>query len=83
LLHNLLQNRYRADATVDLVPTLTETVLASNKTTAALASEHSVKDKPDEKFITKYGRIQISRICSFGTCLGIFVNVRQSMEGVI
>jgi transformation/transcription domain-associated protein len=63
LLHNLLQPQYWADATVDLFPNVTETVLASERTTAALATEHSEKDKPDEKFITNMvNTLQIVRI---------------------
>ncbi|EHL01430.1 putative Transcription-associated protein 1 [Glarea lozoyensis 74030] len=63
LLYNLLQPQYWADATVDLFPNVTETVLASDRTTAALASEHAEKDKPDEKFITNMvNTLQVVRI---------------------
>ncbi|KAG9232438.1 hypothetical protein BJ875DRAFT_404876 [Amylocarpus encephaloides] len=63
LLHNLLQPPYWAEAGVDLFPNVTETVLASEKTVAALASEHSEKDKSDEKFITNMiNTLQIVRI---------------------
>ncbi|RDL36361.1 uncharacterized protein BP5553_05713 [Venustampulla echinocandica] len=63
LLYNLLQPQYWGDAQVDLFPNVTETVLASDRTVAALASEHSDKDKPDEKFITNMiNTLQIVRI---------------------
>ncbi|KAI9744282.1 MAG: hypothetical protein M1818_002434 [Claussenomyces sp. TS43310] len=52
LLHSFLQPEYWGDLDVDLFPNVTETVLASNDTVTALASEHSEKDKPNEKFIT-------------------------------
>jgi transformation/transcription domain-associated protein len=63
LLHNLLSPQYWGDLDVDLFANVTETVLASDRTTVALASEHSEKDKPDEKFITNMvNTIQIVRI---------------------
>ena len=52
LLYNLLQPQYWGDLDIDLFTNVTETVLASERTVAALASEHSDKEKPDEKFIT-------------------------------
>jgi transformation/transcription domain-associated protein len=71
LLHGLLQPQYWGESLVDpsgkslidLFPNVTETVLASEKTAQALASEHSDKDKPDEKFITNMiNTLQIVRI---------------------
>jgi transformation/transcription domain-associated protein len=63
LLHSLLQPQYWGESLVDLFPNVTETVLASERTTAALASEHNDKDKPDEKFITNMiNTLQIVRI---------------------
>ncbi|TVY21135.1 Transcription-associated protein 1 [Lachnellula arida] len=63
LLYNLLQPHYWGESGVDLFPNVTETVLASERTIAALASEHSDKDKPDEKFITNMiNTLQIVRI---------------------
>lgn len=63
LLHNLLQPQYWGESGVDLFPNVTETVLASDRTIAALASEHSDKEKPDEKFITNMiNTLQIVRI---------------------
>lgn len=63
LFYNLLQPQYWGDLDVDLFPNVTDTVLASDKTVAALASEHSDKDKPDEKFITNMiNTLQIVRI---------------------
>lgn len=63
LLHNLLQPQYWGEENVDLFPNVTETVLASERTVQALASEHSDKDKPDEKFITNMiNTLQIVRI---------------------
>ena len=63
LLYNLLQPQYWGDLDIDLFSNVTETVLASDRTTQALASEHSDKDKPDEKFITNMiNTLQIVRI---------------------
>ena len=63
LLHGLLQPQYWGDLDIDLFSNVTETVLASDRTVAALASEHSDKDKPDEKFITNMiNTLQIVRI---------------------
>ncbi|KAK0123777.1 hypothetical protein ONS95_008778 [Cadophora gregata] len=63
LLYGLLQPQYWGESMVDLFPNVTDTVLASERTTAALASEHSDKDKPDEKFITNMvNTLQIVRI---------------------
>ncbi|KAH9209380.1 hypothetical protein DL95DRAFT_526909 [Leptodontidium sp. 2 PMI_412] len=63
LLHGLLQPQYWGESLVDLFPNVTDTVLASERTVAALASEHSDKDKPDEKFITNMvNTLQIVRI---------------------
>ncbi|KAI6717317.1 hypothetical protein JHW43_000220 [Diplocarpon mali] len=63
LLHGLLQPQYWGESMVDLFPNVTDTVLASEKTTAALASEHSDKDKPDERFVTNIvNTLQILRI---------------------
>jgi transformation/transcription domain-associated protein len=63
LLYNLLQPQYWGDLDVDLFPNVTETVLASERTTAALASEHADKEKPDDKFLTNMiNTLQIVRI---------------------
>ncbi|KAM3082938.1 transcription-associated protein 1 [Clarireedia jacksonii] len=63
LLHNLLQPQYWGDLDIDLFPNVTETVLASEKTTMALTSERNDKDKPDDKFITNMvNTLQIVRI---------------------
>jgi transformation/transcription domain-associated protein len=63
LLYGFLQPQYWGESMVDLFPNVTETVLASERTIAALASEHSDKDKPDEKFITNMiNTLQIVRI---------------------
>lgn len=63
LFHNILQPQYWGDLDIDLFPNVTETILASDRTVAALASEHSDKEKPDEKFITNMvNTLQIVRI---------------------
>ena len=63
LLYKLLQPQYWGDLDIDLFSNVTETVLASERTANALASEHSDKDKPDEKFITNMiNTLQIVRI---------------------
>lgn len=63
LLHNFLQPQYWGDLDLDLFANVTETVLASDRTTAALASEHSDKEKSEEKFITNMiNTLQIVRI---------------------
>ncbi|EKD14699.1 FAT domain-containing protein [Drepanopeziza brunnea f. sp. 'multigermtubi' MB_m1] len=63
LLHGLLQPQYWGESLVDLFPNVTETVLSSERTTAALASELSNDDKTDEKFITNMiNTLQIVRI---------------------
>ncbi|QSZ33988.1 hypothetical protein DSL72_005568 [Monilinia vaccinii-corymbosi] len=63
LLWNLLQPQYWGDLDIDLFPNVTETVLASDRTTAALASERSDKDKTDDKFITNMvNTLQVVRI---------------------
>jgi transformation/transcription domain-associated protein len=71
LLYGLLQPQYWGESLVDqngvslidLFPNVTDTVLASDRTHQALASEHSEKDKPDEKFITNIiNTLQIVRI---------------------
>ncbi|KAB8303627.1 hypothetical protein EYC80_005023 [Monilinia laxa] len=63
LLWNLLQPQYWGDLDIDLFPNVTETVLASDRTTAALASERSEKEKADDKFITNMiNTLQIVRI---------------------
>jgi transformation/transcription domain-associated protein len=63
LLQNLLAPKYWGDLDVDLFPNVTETVLASDRTVTALASERSDKDKPDEKFITNMvNTLEIVRI---------------------
>ncbi|KAL3426523.1 histone acetylase complex subunit (FAT domain-containing protein) [Phlyctema vagabunda] len=67
LLHNLLQPQYWGDLDVDLFTNVTETVLASERTVTALASENS--EKPDDKFITNMiNTLQIVRI---------IVNIKQ------
>lgn len=63
LLWNLLQPQYWGDLDIDLFPNVTETVLASERATTALASERSDKDKLDDKFITNMvNTLQILRI---------------------
>ncbi|KAH6666821.1 hypothetical protein B0J14DRAFT_188953 [Halenospora varia] len=63
LLYNLLQPQYWGEAGVDMFPNVTDTVLASERTAAALASLHSEENKPDEKFITNMvNTLQIVRI---------------------
>jgi len=63
LLHSLLQPQYWGDLDIDLFNNVTETVLASERTVAALATEHSDKEKPDDKFITNMiNTLQIVRI---------------------
>ncbi|RQM08647.1 hypothetical protein DH86_00000368 [Scytalidium sp. 3C] len=72
LLHNLLQPQYWGDLDIDLFPNVTETVLASDRTVAALKTgaaangatgEHAEKEKPDEKFITNIiNTLQIVRV---------------------
>lgn len=62
LLYGLLQPEYWGDTYADHFPGVTEIVLASDKTTSALASEHS-EEKTDEKFITNIiNTLQILRI---------------------
>jgi len=63
LLYGLLQPEYWGDSHADHFPNVTETVLASERTAAALASEHSETEKTDEKFITNMvNTLQILRI---------------------
>lgn len=63
LFKNLLQPQYWGDVELDLMLNITEFFLASDKTTAALNSEKSEKDKPDEKFITNMiSVLQVVRI---------------------
>jgi transformation/transcription domain-associated protein len=65
LLHNLLQPQYWGDLDIDLFPNVTETVLASERTVAALAGKLSAdKDNiPDDKFTTTIiNTLQVVRI---------------------
>ncbi|KAI1006280.1 Transcription-associated protein 1 [Podosphaera aphanis] len=63
LLYNLVRPQYWGDAHVDLFPNVTEQILASERTASALATEHSDKEKPDEKFVTNIiNTLQIVRI---------------------
>jgi transformation/transcription domain-associated protein len=63
LLYNLLSPQYWGDLDIDLFSNVTETVLAGDRTIAALAHERSENAKPDEKFITNMiNTLQIVRI---------------------
>jgi transformation/transcription domain-associated protein len=63
LMKDLLQPQYWADIDVDLFPNVTDIILASDRTTTALASEKSEKEKPDDKFITQMiNTLQVVRI---------------------
>ncbi|KAI5862854.1 hypothetical protein GGS23DRAFT_569784, partial [Durotheca rogersii] len=63
LLYNLLQPRYWGDLDVDLFPSITEVVLANEKTTKTLAADPSDKENYDEKFITNIiNTLQVVRI---------------------
>lgn len=64
LLHNLLQPQYWGDLEVDLFPSVTDAILASEKTTNMLSSESPEKEKGDkEKFITQMiNTLQMVRI---------------------
>jgi transformation/transcription domain-associated protein len=63
LLQNFLRPEYWGDLDVDLFPAVTETVLASDRTTQALATERSETEKTDEKFITQMiNTLQVVRI---------------------
>ncbi|KAI0810751.1 FAT domain-containing protein [Xylaria sp. FL0064] len=63
LLHNLLQPHCWGDLDVDLFPTITEVVLASERTAKILNADPSDKDNYDEKFITNIiNTLQVVRI---------------------
>ncbi|KFY73637.1 hypothetical protein V499_06289 [Pseudogymnoascus sp. VKM F-103] len=63
LLKNLLQPQYWSDLDVDLFPNVTDIMLASDRTTAALASGGTDKEKPDDKFITNMiNTLQVVRV---------------------
>ncbi|CZR69557.1 related to the component Tra1 of the SAGA complex [Phialocephala subalpina] len=65
LLYGLLQPQYWGESLVDLFPNVTEMVLASDRTTQALAGdrEHTEDNKGDEKFLTNIvNTLQVVRI---------------------
>lgn len=63
LLYNLLQPQYWGDLDVDLFPSVTEVVLASDKTSKILNADPTDKDNYDEKFITNIvNTLQVVRI---------------------
>ncbi|KAI0408138.1 FAT domain-containing protein [Xylaria palmicola] len=63
LLYNLLQPHCWGDLDVDLFPTITEVVLASDRTAKILNADPSDKDNYDEKFITNIiNTLQVVRI---------------------
>ncbi|KAI1429490.1 FAT domain-containing protein [Xylaria sp. FL1777] len=63
LLYNLLQPHCWGDMDVDLFPTVTEVVLASERTAKILNADPSDKDSNDEKFITNIiNTLQVVRI---------------------
>ncbi|KAL2266473.1 hypothetical protein VTJ83DRAFT_5825 [Remersonia thermophila] len=63
LLYNLLQPQYWGDLDVDLFPTVTDTVLASEKAASLLAASPAEIDKSDEKLITNIiNTLQVVRI---------------------
>ncbi|KAI0434650.1 FAT domain-containing protein [Xylaria sp. FL1042] len=63
LLYNLLQPHCWGDLDVDLFPTITEVVLASERTAKILNADPSDKDNYDEKFITNIiNTLQVVRI---------------------
>jgi len=63
LLYNLLQPQCWGDLDVDLFPTITEVVLASERTAKILSADPSDKDNYDEKFITNIiNTLQVVRI---------------------
>ncbi|TQS39408.1 hypothetical protein Golomagni_00069 [Golovinomyces magnicellulatus] len=63
LLYNLLQPQYWGESFCDLFPNVTEQILASERVSAVLGSEHSEKEKPDEKLLTNIiNTLQIVRI---------------------
>ncbi|KAJ3577545.1 hypothetical protein NPX13_g3024 [Xylaria arbuscula] len=63
LLYNLLQPQCWGELDVDLFPTITEVVLASERTAKILNADPSDKDNYDEKFITNIiNTLQVVRI---------------------
>ncbi|KAH8163639.1 hypothetical protein CIB48_g4614 [Xylaria polymorpha] len=63
LLYNLLQPHCWGDLEVDLFPTITDVVLASERTAKILNADPSDKDTSDEKFITNIiNTLQVVRI---------------------
>ncbi|KAK4104754.1 hypothetical protein N658DRAFT_418642 [Parathielavia hyrcaniae] len=63
LLYNLLQPQYWGDLNVDLLPNITDVVLASDKAAGLLAADPSDTDKYDDKFITNIvNTLQVVRI---------------------
>ncbi|KAI8950750.1 FAT domain-containing protein [Xylaria longipes] len=63
LLYNLLQPQCWGDLDVDLFPTVTDVVLASERTAKILNADPSDKDNYDEKFITNIiNTLQVVRI---------------------
>ncbi|KAI1736178.1 FAT domain-containing protein [Xylaria scruposa] len=63
LLYNLLQPQCWGDLDVDLFPTITDVVLASERTAKILNTDPSDKDNYDEKFITNIiNTLQVVRI---------------------
>ncbi|KAG9241802.1 hypothetical protein BJ878DRAFT_544879 [Calycina marina] len=64
LLYNLLRQEYWGDLDIDLFSNVTDTVLASDRTTSALANEQSnEKEKNEDRFITNMiNTLQIVRI---------------------
>ncbi|KAI1261293.1 FAT domain-containing protein [Xylariaceae sp. FL1019] len=63
LLYNLLQPHCWGDLDVDLFPTITDVVLASEKTAKIVNADPSDKDNYDEKFITNIiNTLQVVRI---------------------
>ncbi|KAI2643463.1 FAT domain-containing protein [Xylaria nigripes] len=63
LLYNLLQPHCWGDLDVDLYPTITDFVLAGDRTTNVLNTDSAEKDNNDEKFITNIiNTLQVVRI---------------------
>ncbi|KAI0870073.1 FAT domain-containing protein [Hypoxylon argillaceum] len=63
LLYNLLQPKCWGDLDVDLFPTITDVILASDRTAKILNADPSDKDNFDEKFITNIiNTLQVVRI---------------------
>lgn len=63
LLYNLVQPRFWGDLDIDLFPNVTDVILGSEKTQAALNADPGDKEKFDDKFLTNIiNTLQVVRI---------------------